>query len=140
MGYLVELPQILDRFKPLVKESVGEQPDFENIWANITIYFMRWRLEHFASSIPFLNFKILLVGKIAEAFNSDSIRTNKAIVEFVVAGTQVGGNEFKTKNWRGIWVSHPIIDSYITERWRIMLVLKNKNGKTFKYEYHHESY
>jgi hypothetical protein len=135
MGYLEELTTILDKLKPLVKESAGEQPDFENIWANVTADFKNWIQKPNHSSISFLDLKIYLVGKIADTFNHDSIRTNKAIIDFVVAGTQVGGNEFKTRNWRGVWVSHPIIDRYITERWRIMLVLKNKNGKTFKYEY-----
>jgi hypothetical protein len=135
MGYLEELTTILDKLKPLVKESIGERPDFENIWANVTADFINWIQKPYHSSISFLDLKIYLVGKIADTFNYDSIRTNKAIINFVVAGTQVGGNEFSTKNWRGVWVRHPIIDRYITERWRIMLILKNKNGKTFKYEY-----
>jgi len=140
MGYLVELTDIFDKFKPVVKEAVGEQPDFDNVWADVTAYFLSLRQKPYASSFPFLNFKLLFVEKIAQAFDSDLIRTNKNIVEFVVAGTQLGGNEFKTKNWRGIWINHPIIDRYITERWRIMLVLKNKNGKIFKWEYDHRSY
>jgi len=102
MNYLVELTEIFDRVKPIVKEAVGEQPDFDNIWANVTAYFFSLRQKPYASSFPFLNFKLLFVEKIAQAFDSDSIRTNKNIVEFVVAGTQLGRNGFGPKDWRGI--------------------------------------
>jgi hypothetical protein len=116
MGYLVESPQILDRFKPLVKEAVGEHSDFENVWANITAYCMNWRQWRYASSISFLAFKMQLVKKIAEDFNCDSVRTNKAIIAFIVAETVAGGNEIRARNWRGVWAVHPITDRYITDK------------------------
>jgi hypothetical protein len=135
MSYLEELAEIINKLKPIVKEAVGEQPDFENIWAKVTADFISWLQKPYHSSISFLDLKIYLLRKIIIAFNSDSIKTNKAIVDFVVAGTQVGGSEFKTKNWRGAWVSHPIIDRSISNKWGIMLTLKDEKKKPFKYEY-----
>jgi hypothetical protein len=75
-----------------------------------------------------------LIRRLVNAFNNDSIRTNKAIIDVVVSGTQMGGEDFKVTKSTGI-ISYPIIDRYITKRGGIMLTLKDERGKLFKWEY-----
>ena len=132
MGSRQELIAILNKLKPLVKEAVGEQADFENIWANVTAEFLTWVQKYGGS---FLDVKISLIQMLVRAFDNDSLRTNKAIINIVVAGTIMGGNEFRMRNWRGAWVSYPVVDRYITYHGGVMLVLKNKIGCLFKREF-----
>jgi hypothetical protein len=134
MDWLEKLKTVLDEFKPLVKEIVGERSDFENIWTNVTTDFISW-IQKPNRSTSFLDVKIALVQTLIDAFSNDSIRTNKNIIDVVVAETIVGGKEFKLRNWRGVFVSRPIIDRYISKKGGIMLTLKNKIGWPFKYEY-----
>ena len=134
MSYFEKLPEFLIILKPLVKNVTGDRPDFETIWANVTTDFTKW-MQSPNRSVSLLVANIVLLGKLVDAFNNDSIRTNKAIIDMVLAGTQVGGNDFKWTNSSGVLVISPIIDRYITERYGIMLSLIDEKGKSFKWEY-----
>jgi hypothetical protein len=133
MNYLDELAEFLKKLKPLVKETTKNRSDFESIWTTVTTDFTEW-LQSPRGITSRLNANIILIGKLVNTFNNDSIRTNKAIVDVVVSGTQIGGEDFKLTKSTGI-VSYPIIDRYITKRLGILLTLKNEKGKLFKWEY-----
>ena len=133
MNYLDVLAEVLKRLKPLVKETTKNRSDFENIWTTVTTDFAEW-LQSPSGMVSLLDGKIILIRRLVNAFNNDSIRTNKAIIDVVVSGTQMGGEDFKVTKSTGI-VSYPIIDRYITKRGGIMLTLKDEKGKPFKWEY-----
>jgi hypothetical protein len=133
MNYLDVLAEVLKRLKPLVKETTKNRSDFENIWTTVTTDFAEW-LQSPSGMVSLLDGKIILIRRLVNAFNNDSIRTNKAIIDVVVSGTQMGGEDFKVTKSTGI-ISYPIIDRYITKRGGIMLTLKDERGKLFKWEY-----
>jgi len=133
MNYLDVLAEVLKRLKPLVKETTKNRSDFENIWTTVTTDFAEW-LQSPSGMVSLLDGKIILIRRLVNAFNNDSIRTNKEIIDVVVSGTQMGGEDFKVTKSTGI-ISYPIIDRYITKRGGIMLTLKDERGKLFKWEY-----
>jgi hypothetical protein len=133
MNYLDVLAEVLKRLKPLVKETTKNRSDFENIWTTVTTDFAEW-LQSPSGMVSLLDGKIILIRRLVNAFNNDSIRTNKAIIDVVVSGTQMGGEDFKVTKSTGI-ISYPIIDRYITKRGGIMLTLKDERGNLFKWEY-----
>ncbi len=134
MGYIEKLPEFLNELKPLVKNVTGDGSDFETIWSNVTTEFTKW-MQSPNGMVSKLVANIVLISRLVKAFNNDLIRTDESISKIILSGTQVGGSSFKLTNRSGILVSYTIINRYITERYGIMLTLKDEKGKIIKYEY-----
>jgi hypothetical protein len=78
--------------------------------------------------------KLAYLQDVVKAFNNDSIRTDPDINNLIIKSEHIGSNEFNTYRF-GKPVKFQVINAFITNRYGIMLIMKDEQGKSFDWEY-----
>jgi|GEM_PF-2272647 hypothetical protein len=132
---LVLMNLFVTNLKSHVKNIEEINPNFEKLWQSAQDKFTSWsnKLEEKNHSVNFtssLNLKLYFLRCVVDTYHNDNIRTNQEINGLIIGSEPIGKKELTLGN-----KVYQVINSSISERYGIMLTLKDAKGKNITWEY-----
>jgi hypothetical protein len=133
---ILELMNVfVTNLKSYVKNIEENNPDFEKLWQSAKDKFTSWsnRLQeknHLINFTSSLNVKLYFLQCVVETYHNDNIRTNQEINDLIIGSEPIGRKELTLGN-----KVYQVVNSTVSERYRILLNMKDDKGKSVIHEY-----
>jgi hypothetical protein len=107
-----KLPALLENLLPMVKNLLGDRPDFEAVWQSAVDQYLTW-FNEYAEKVTWLTCNLALLENLSHAFIYD-LRGDKDITDLILAEAPAPGQEFIISDSPGLEITCLVTDRQIT--------------------------